>query len=226
MPSPSAPIAGHHMSWIGSFSNWSSTQYSALLKPERRDAAEHSEHQIERQSMRQTEIERAHLEHRARSHQPEVDAGGQGAGDHQRNEGTRLEFEQQQLDGENHAGNWRAEGRGHARRRSAGQQHFALGRGHVQQLADQRTDRAAGLDDGAFGAERSAGADGDRRRDRLQNRDLGLDAAAVDQHGFHGFGNAVAANLVGAVARHDADDDAADHRRDDHPAVRDDCCAR
>src|SRR5215471_17353553 len=26
MPSPSAPIAGHHMSWMGSFSNWSSTQ--------------------------------------------------------------------------------------------------------------------------------------------------------------------------------------------------------
>ena len=29
----STPIAGHHMSWIGSFSNWSSTQYRDLLNP-------------------------------------------------------------------------------------------------------------------------------------------------------------------------------------------------
>ena len=34
-------------------------------------------------------------------------------------------------------------------------------------LADERAERAAGDDDRAFGAERSAGADGDRRRQRL-----------------------------------------------------------
>src|SRR5947209_5492370 len=33
IPSPSAPIAGHHNSSIGNFSNESSTQYSALLNP-------------------------------------------------------------------------------------------------------------------------------------------------------------------------------------------------
>ncbi len=33
MPSASAPIAGHHSSSNGSFSNRSSTQYSALLNP-------------------------------------------------------------------------------------------------------------------------------------------------------------------------------------------------
>ena len=188
-----------------------------LAEAERRESAEHPQHQVERQRVRQAEVDRAHLEHRAAAHQPEMHAGGDAAGDHQRNERPRLEFEQQQLDGENHAGDGSAEGGGHAGSGSAGQQHFALGGGGVQQLADQRSHGAAGLDDGAFGAERSAGADGDGRRDRLQDRDLGLDAAAVDQHRFHGFGNAVAANLVAAVTRHDADDHAADHRSDDHP---------
>ena len=49
---------------------------------------------------------------------------------------------------------------------------------------------------------------------------FGCDAAAIDQHRFHRFGNAVAANLVGAVARHDANDDSADHGRDDHPQAK------
>src|SRR4029077_521961 len=33
IPNPNAPIAGHQSSSIGNFSNWSSVQYSGLLKP-------------------------------------------------------------------------------------------------------------------------------------------------------------------------------------------------
>ena len=47
------------------------------------------------------------------------------------------------------------------------------------------------------------------RGERLENRDLGFDAAAVDQDGFDGFGDAVAADAFGAVARHQADDEGA-----------------
>ena len=93
-----------------------------LAESQGRDSAEHAQHQIERQRMRQAEVERADLEHRSRPHQPKVNAGGQGAGDDQRNERARLELEQQQLDRENDAGDGRAEGRGHAGRGAAGQQ--------------------------------------------------------------------------------------------------------
>ena len=44
----------------------------------------------------------------------------------------------------------------------------------------------------ALRTKRTAGADCDGRRDRLQDRDPGLDAAAIYEHGLHRFRNAVA----------------------------------
>ena len=72
-----------------------------------------------------------------------------------------------------------------------------------------RPDRAARHDDRAFGAERPARSDRDRRRKRLQNRQPRLHFAAVDQDRFERFRNAVPANALGAVSRHEADDQAA-----------------
>jgi len=86
----------------------------------------------------------------------------------------------------------------------------------MHELANQRADCAAGLD-GPFRAERSAGTDGDGRRDGLQQGDPGSNAAAIDQHRFHGFGDAVASDLLTAIASHDADNDAADDRDENHP---------
>ena len=63
-----------------------------------------------------------------------------------------------------------------------------------KQLREQRAERAAGHDDRPFGAERSADADRDRRRQRLEHRDLRLDAAAADQDRLDGLGDAVAAD--------------------------------
>ncbi len=50
---------------------------------------------------------------------------------------------------------------------------------------------------------------------RLEQRDLRLDAAAVDQNRLDGLGNAVAADALRSVPRHEADDERADHRHDD-----------
>ena len=75
------------------------------------------------------------------------------------------------------------------------------------------------LNDGAFRAERAAGADRYGRRDGLQDRHARGNAAAVEQHRFHGFRNAVALDFRCAVLGHYADDEAADGGSDDdHPA--------
>ena len=56
-------------------------------------------------------------------------------------------------------------------------------------------------------------------RKRLEKRDSRRDAALVEQHLFHRLGDAVPANRLVAVARHEADDHAADDRHEDHPPV-------
>ena len=85
----------------------------------------------------------------------------------------------------------------------------------LKDLGDDGAEGAAGHDDRSLGAERAAGADGDRGRQRLEDGDLGRHAAAADEDGFEGFRDAVAADAVGAVAGHEADDEAADDRHED-----------
>ena len=77
--------------------------------------------------------------------------------------------------------------------------------------------RAAGLNDGAFGAERAAGANSDCRRKRFQDRDFGFDAAARSKHRLHRFRDAVTFDFFRAIFGHEADDHAADYGRDDDP---------
>ncbi len=141
------------------------------------------------------------------------------AGEGDGNEGARTPLEEQQLDREQHRGEWRREGGGHAGRRSGDEQRGALRIRELDPLRQQRTEGAAGHDDRTFRAERAAGADGDGGGDGFEYGDARLDARAVQQDGFNGFGNAVAANLVRAVAGHDADDDAADDRYQHHPVA-------
>ncbi len=107
--------------------------------------------------------------------------------------------------------------RGHAGGGAGHQQRLALVVADRKHLRDQRADRAARHDDRPLRAERTAGADRDRRRERLQNRDLDVQAGAADQDRFDRFRNAVAADLLGAVTRHQADDQRADHRHADGP---------
>src|SRR5581483_10102278 len=55
-------------------------------------------------------------------------------------------------------------------------------------------------------------SDGNGGGERLQDRDLRLYLAAVDQDRFDGFGNAMPADALAAVAGHKADNQGADHR--------------
>ena len=190
-----------------------------MLKPTAARPQISPKHKIKGQAAGNGEVHRADLEHRPHTQKLHVDGGCQRARDHERNERARLEFKQQQLDGENHSGDRSVEGGRHAGSGAAGEQHFALDRRGVERLADQRADRSARLNDRAFRAERAAGADRNGRRDGLQDGHTRGDPAAVEQHRLHGFRNAVALDFRRAVLGHDAHNEAADDRNDDdHPA--------
>jgi hypothetical protein len=85
----------------------------------------------------------------------------------------------------------------------------------VQQLAGDAADGAAGDDDRALGAERPAGADADRAGQRLEDRQARLHPAAAQQDRLHRLRDAVAADPLGAEARHEPDDEAAEDRHED-----------
>ena len=104
-------------------------------------------------------------------------------------------------------------------RRARDEQCFPFRARQMQELRDERSKRSARHDDRSFGAERTTGSDRDRRRKRLQHRELWLDAAAVDQNRFDRFRDAVAANAVGSIPRHQPDDDAPYDGDDDHEAT-------
>ena len=72
---------------------------------------------------------------------------------------------------------------------------------------------------GPFGAERAAAADRDRRRQRLQQRDLQRQLAVAEQDRLDRLGDAVAADLVRPEARHQPDDQAAEQPGSAAPAA-------
>ena len=106
-----------------------------------------------------------------------------------------LDSKTEQLNGQDYAGDRRVEGCRHARGRSARQQDFALRSSRVKYLPDEQTQSASSLNDGAFSAERAASADGNGGGNRFKDRHTRLNAAAIDQHRFHGFWNAVPFDL-------------------------------
>ena len=181
-----------------------------------------AEHHVDEQRGERRVLQRRHREVPApiRRYSARV-AGGDGRRERDRNERARTIFEQQQFDREQHRGHGTAERRRHARRGAGGEQRLSLVGRDVNDLPDQRAERAAGRDDRTFGAEWSAGADRDRRRERLEEHDLRRDLAAVVEHPLHDFRNAVAANRRRAVARHHADDRARRRRESGSTTRRD-----
>ena len=65
---------------------------------------------------------------------------------------------------------------------------------HPDQLTDQRSERAAGDDDRALGAERPTGPDRHRGRERLRDRGPRRDPALAGEHRLHRLGDAVPAD--------------------------------
>ena len=157
------------------------------------------------------------MEHRTRAHQELANARRQRGCNHKGNEGAPAKFKKKKFNREDDSGDRSIERRGHAGARAAGQQNFALRGSGRNQLADERTERPAGLNDRPFGAERAAGADRDGRRDGLEDRDFGFDAALGRENRLHRLRNAVPLDFRRAILRHEPDDDSADDRNDDHP---------
>src|SRR5207237_176272 len=116
-----------------------------------------------------------------------------------RNERARPQLEEKQFDGEQYGGDGAAEGRGHSRGGAGRKQGLSFGGGGVEDLTEQRSERAAGGDNRTLRAERATGADGDRSRDRLEQGDARGNAALVEQHLLHRLGDAVAADGRRAV---------------------------
>ena len=142
--------------------------------------------------------------------------GGHGACDHDRHQAARLPLEEQELDGEEDRGDRRAESGRHASGGAGDEQRLSFGGRHVEHLGDDGAEGAAGHDDRPFRAERTAGADRDGRRQRLEDRDLRLHPALADQNGLNGFGDAVPANALRAVTGHETDDQACRRRGRQH----------
>src|SRR3954465_5970051 len=80
----------------------------------------------------------------------------------------------------------------------------------MKKLCEERADGPARHDDRAFGSERPTRADGDGRRERLQNSDLRRHAAATKKNRFQSLWDAVPANLLRAVTSRQPDDESAD----------------
>ena len=163
-----------------------------------------------RKRMRHRGKERSGAEHVPARHR------GRGTGQGHRDQAARLPFKQENFHRQQHRGNRRIESGGHAARSSGYEQRFPLGAGEVEELRDERAHGAAGHDDRPLGAERPAGADGDGRGERFEHRQARGHATAVHQDGFDGFGNAVAADLLRAVAGHQAHDQPAGNGHQHH----------
>jgi hypothetical protein len=184
------------------------------------EAADDAEACGEQQAGRDQRGAVRHREQRAGAEQDRPPPGSDHAGDGDRHEAARLPFEKQQLDRQQHGRDRRAERRRHARRRAGHEQRLAFGVREMKELREKRAERTAGHDDRPFRAERAAGADRDRRRQRLQDGDARLDAALADQDRLHRLGDPVAADLLRAEARHEADQKAPDHGDEHRPQAQ------
>ena len=90
----------------------------------------------------------------------------------------------------------------------------------MQMLSKNRTQRSAGHNDGPLGAERSAGADADCRRNRLEQRDLRLDTATPNQDRLNRLRHAVTSDLLRAEPGHHTDYQTSGDRRTQHQPPR------
>jgi hypothetical protein len=138
------------------------------------------------------------------------DEGGDDGGDDDGAELGGAEFAEDDLDGEERAGDGGVEGGGDAGGGAAADEGAQAAAGHAHGLADARTDGGADLDDGAFAAGGAAAADGDGGGDGLRDGDAAADLAAVEGDGLDDFGDAVALGLGDEEGGDEADEEAAE----------------
>jgi hypothetical protein len=187
--------------------------FDRVHEPRDRDggaAGDAAEDDVGREGRARRLNEVGHGEGRRRADVPDAESHGGDGGECHGDQGARPVLEQQQLDREQHRGHRAAEGRGHAGGGAGGEERLALGGRHVQHLSDERAHRGPGGDDRPLGPERSAGADCDRSRERLQHDEPRWDAGPPREDPLHRLGDAVPADARRAVAREEPDDDPAE----------------
>src|SRR4051812_994252 len=157
----------------------------ALADRDGQQAADQPERDVPEQVEAVRRDERDLRDEGAAVEKPGPDRGRDGGRDEQGHERTCRELEQQQLERQQHRREGGAEDAGGARGGAARKQDPAFGRGHREQLAEQRSDRAARHDDGALRAEGTTAPDRDRRGCRLRDRRPRLDHALPLDDGLH-----------------------------------------
>jgi hypothetical protein len=158
-----------------------------------------------------------HREDRATAEQRDADDRRDRDRRRDRDEAARPPLEEEELDRQQDRGERRVEGGRHAGGRPADEERLTLVGAQVDELGEDRAQRASGHDDRPLGAERAAGADRHRRCQRLQQRHPRLDPAAGGEDRLDRLGDAVAADLLRAEAGDETDHEpAADRREEDH----------
>ena len=190
------------------------------LNPRRDETQNYAEQRIKRQPRHRDRRQVAHLKHGPRAEHQESQHGRRCTGQRDGNDRPRPKFKQQQLYRQQHRGNGTAKRRRHAGRRPRGQQRLAFRRRGRHQLPEQRAERATCGDDRPFRSKGTARADGNRGRKRLEERHPRGNAAVIGEDLLHRLRDAVASNGLRTEAGHQAHDQSADHRHDDHPQAQ------
>ena len=146
--------------------------------------------------------------------------GGHDGGNRHGDEGAGAKFEEQKFDGHQDSRQGRDKRGGHAGGGSRSQQHAPLVGREAGQLRENRAEGRSGLNDGTFRAKRSAGTNGKRRGQGFENAHAHAHLALADQHGLHGFRNAVALQRGLPKVNHDAHQQPANGRDQDHPRAQ------
>ena len=181
---------------------------NALAEKDRHQARTQAKQREDRQ-IPAVDGESGHRKKRRRALHKPAQSGRRRAGQRHRQQGTHAELEQQQFDSQKQSRHGGIEGCRHASGGARHDKHLALRRGRRVELAEQRSEGSAGLNDRPFRAERAAGANGDSGRQRFEDGQLWSDPATGNEDGLHGLGNAVAANMGRTVPRQQADDEPA-----------------
>ena len=193
----------------------SSVPYEDSDECEARKATQHPKDCVEAELPGGDDVERRQREERlAAERRPSDDVGGHGR-EHDGTEGIHGEVLKDQLEREEDTGDRRVERRRDAGGRTAGDEQSQSILGDVQHLADRGAERRADLDDRALATHRAAGADADRRGERLDDGHLRTDLPAPLGHGEHDLGNAVAPSFRRKELDQRTVDEAADNRGED-----------
>ena len=166
------------------------------------------------------------MEQRPRPEQKRAQGDGNQRRCGHRNERAWAELEHQQFDGQQDGGERGAKDRGHACRCSSGQEGLTLLGRDVDDLTQPRAKGGPRGNDRPLCPERAAGADGNCRRQRLEEGHAPGDPAFVRQDLLHRFRDAVAPDRLGAIARHQTHDQRPCDRHRDNPKAKVIACGR